>query len=311
LVKALAIAGLVALFIKTSGRWRRTFAVIGIMLLLSDHVAIQYFNFLAKIPYRFTWIDEVRAHPEGTYAISWDPTAVSVFTSTRSIPLSIRDELALEQRVTDHGRTVARPRIVSPMLADLPDYWLYFPTDAMSPFDSFNPSCRLDYMSTALLNVVAPNRPTFQAGSSWVRPLPTLPGGYVAFGGRINRTSFRDVQLEKLRPVDLPGQVTSNCKRGTFSGWLRTSAHQLVGDHIISVQLQSLDFANQELDIVYKVSASAALAEFEHPALLLQLPMPSADEMRQRMAPLPVAKSGPGWVLFDLRGLRRSSSQLD
>jgi hypothetical protein len=305
LVKALAIAGLIVLFMTSSRRWRRVSAAVGIVLLVSDHAAIQYFNFFEKTPYRFTWIDEVSAHPEATYAISWDPTAVSIFTNTRSIPLSLRDELALEQLVTDSSQTGARPRIVSSALNDLPDYWLYFPTDAMSPFDSFNPRCRLDYVSNALISVMSPAGPTFQAGSSWVRPLPAPPGGYVAFGGTIDTSRFRNAKLVKLRPADHSGQISSNCKRGTLNGWLQTSERQPEGDHVISFELQTPEGGTEKVDIGYKLSAGAPPGDFEHPALLLQLPMLSANEMRQRMSLVPVAKSGPGWVLFDLRGLKR------
>jgi hypothetical protein len=34
-------------------------------------------------------------------------------------------------------------------------------------------------------------------------------------------------------------------------------------------------------------------------------PCPRPKEMRRRMPSLPVAKAGPGWVLFDLRGLKQ------
>lgn len=305
LAKAVAIAWLIEIFIKTSDVRRRAFAAVGFSLLFADHLAIQYFNYSARVPYRFTWIDHIRANPDATYAISWDPAAVSVFANTRVRSISLRDQLALEQFVTDRVRTNARPRIITPLLTDLPDYWLYFPTDGMSPFDSFSPSCRLDYVSTALLYVVAPDHPTFRAGSFWVRPSPALPGDYVAFGGSIDQAWFHDVQLE-TSAADRTGQVVFNCKYGKFNGWIRTSESQPEGEHVISVRPRSPNFA--KVDIAYKVSAGAAPADFEHPALLLQLPMPSADDMRQRMASLPVAKSGPGWVLFDLRALRRGVS---
>jgi hypothetical protein len=301
------IAALVTLCLTASDRWRRLVAGIGGVLLLCDHLAIQYFNYSTKTPYRFTWIDALRANPDATYAISWDTTAVSVFTNRNTTSLSTRDGIALEQIA--NGQTAGeRPAILSPVLADLPDYWLYFNTDAMSPFDSFSPTCRLDYVSAALWKVVATD-PTFETRSTWVRPAPVRAGDYLAFGGKINNLTFRNVRLERQRSLDIREQAVPNCKYGTFLGWVQTSKRQLDGNYNISMLLQGAGFPDQRIDIPYMVLADAPLADFEHPALLLQLPMPSADEMRQRMASVPVANSGPGWVLFDLRELARASDR--
>ena len=58
-------------------------------------------------------------------------------------------------------------------------------------------------------------------------------------------------------------------------------------------------------------AASASAADFDHPALRLQLPSPSVAEMRRRLASVPVVNAGPTWVLFDLRALKDRASRFD
>ena len=279
-------------------------------LLVADHLAVQYSNRAAITPYRHTWIDEVRARPDATYGISWDPTAVSVFANTMARSVSARDELAIAQLAADYKGTPAAPRIDSPLLADLPDYWLYFPTDAMSPFDSFSPDCRLDYLSTAVADILWPAHPVIQPGS-WVRPVPAAPGGYVVFGGTIAQLSFRNAQLVQINPTASNGELTTNCRRRTLSGWIQTSDRQGDGEYVMSLGPRNRGYSQLRADLTYRLAANAPPPDFEHPALLLQLPRPSVDEMRGRLASVPVAKAGPTWVLFDLRGLRQRHARLN
>jgi len=303
LAKAVAIGLLVNDWPNARRSLRRAVLAFGVFLLCGDHFAIQYFNQAATTPYRHTWIDAVRANPNSTYGISWDPTAVSVFADTDAQAVSHRDELAIAQFAARYRGTPAAPRIVSPLLADLPDYWLYFPTDGMSPFDSFSPDCRLDYLSATMLNVLWPAHPAIQPGS-WVRPVPAAPGGYVLFGGRIAERPFRNVQL-MLRSAVPSGAVTTNCRYQTFAGWIQTFDSQGDGRFVVSLASRNRNYGQLKVDLRYWLAASAPPPDFEHPALLLQLPRPSVDEMRRRLPSVPVAKEGSTWVLFDLRGFKR------
>jgi hypothetical protein len=309
LAKAVAVGLLIHACLAARTVSRRAVLASAVCLLTADHIAIQCFNLAATTPYRHTWIDWVRANPDATYGISWDPTAISAISGTKARAVSPRDELAIAQLAARDRGTPSAPRIVTPLLADLPEYWLYFPTDGMSPFDSFSPDCRLDYLSAALLDVLSPAHPAIEPGA-WVHPLPAAPGGYVVFHGRIRERAFRNAQLV-LRSTETSGIVTTNCRFGTFAGWIKTSANQGDGRYVISLRPRNRSYVQLKADLPYKLSAAAPPPDFGHPALLLQLPRPSIDEMRRRMASVPVANAGPTWVLFDLRGLKRYAALPD
>jgi hypothetical protein len=308
--KAVAIVGFVTL-----GWWalaRKSMMTgclsIGLaVLIVIDHAVIEFDNIRAKTPYHFTWIDEVRKNPDASYAVSWDPTAVSVFTDTKVTSLSTRDELWLLDYVGQRsGQPAQYPTISRPAtLTTIPDYWLYFPTDAMSPFDSFDPMCRLDYLSRFALRLVYHGTPTIVAGSNWVRPSPARPGGFVMFGGRLDDLPFRDsYKLQVHTRENLDGEVVTNCHYQTFLGWVRTRAGQAEGSYSVAIAAQDPGLPNLKTQIAYQLSKDAPPSDFEHPALTLQLPMPTADALSQRYLSLPVAKRGAGWIMFDLRGLK-------
>jgi hypothetical protein len=305
LAKAVAIGLLVQACSIALSRSRRTIFAFGALLLGTDHLAMQYFNVVAATPYRHTWIDAVRADPNATYGISWDPTSVSVFANTRARLVSQRDELAIAQLAAHYPGTPAAPRITTPLLAELPDYWLYMSTDGMSPFDSFSPDCRLDYLSAAVANVLWPALPAIQPGSS-VRPIPAAPGGYVVFSGRVTARPFRNAKL-MIRSADARGTVTTNCRYGTFAGWIQTSEKQAEGRFVISLRPRNRRYGLLSADLHYRLASGAPPPDFDHPALLLQLPRPSVDEMRRQLASVPVAAMGPTWVMFDIRGLRANA----
>jgi hypothetical protein len=308
--KAVAIVGLATLARRALAQKSMAIGCLSTglaLLIVIDHAVIEFDNIRAKTPYRFTWIDDVKKNPDASYAVSWDSTAVSVFTNTKVTPLSTRDELWLLDYVAQRsGRPAQYPTISRPeTLTIIPDYWLYFPTDAMSPFDSFDPKCRLDYLSRFALRLVYHGTPAIVAGSNWVRPSPARPGGFVMFGGRLDGLPFRDnYKLQVDTREGLDGEVVMNCHYQTFLGWVQTRTEQAEGGYSVAITPQDPKFPNLKTEITYRLSKDAPPPNFEHPALILQLPMPTADALSQRYPNLPVAKRGTGWIMFDLRGLK-------
>jgi hypothetical protein len=308
--KAVAIVGFATLARRALARKSMAIGCLCIglaVLIVIDHAVIEFDNIRAKTPYHFTWIDEVRKNPDASYAVSWDPTAVSVFTNTKVTSLSTRDQLWLLDYVGQRsGQPAQYPTISRPeTLTTIPDYWLYFPTDAMSPFDSFDPVCRLDYLSRLALRLVYYAPPTIVAGSHSVRPSPAKPGGFVMFGGPLADLPFRyNYKLRVRTREGLDGEVAMNCHNQIFQGWVRTRAEQADGDYSIAITPQDPKFSNLKTEITYRLSKDAPPPNFEHPALTLQLPMPTADALSQRYPNLPVAERGAGWIMFDLRSVK-------
>jgi hypothetical protein len=292
---------------------RKTFvkgsAALGLALIASgfaivaDHAVIEIDHIREKIPYHFTWIDEVTKNPDATYAVSWDPTAVSVFTNTKVVPLARRDELwLLDYLGQQSGLESQFPSVSRPAaLLVLPDYWLYFPTDNMSPFD-LDPQCRLDYLSRFVLRAVTRNSPTIVAGSSWLRPSPAKPGSFVVFGGNIDNQLARDkYELQLDTPEKLDGAVAMNCRSQTFQGWVRTRPEQTDGQYSITITTRNPKLVGVRAEIPYRLSKDAPPSDSEYLVPILQLPMSTPDTLSRRYPYLAVAAKGPGWIMFDLR----------
>jgi hypothetical protein len=272
--------------------------------IIADHVVIEVDNIRAKTPYHFTWIDEVSKNPDSTYAVSWDPTAVSVFTNTKVAPLARRDELWLLDYVGQQSGLGSQfPSVLRPAaLSVLPDYWLYFPTDAMSPFDSFDPQCRLDYLSRFALRIVSRNSPTIVARSNWLRPSPAKPGSFVVFGGKIDDQLACDKHELRLdTPEELDGEVAMNCHSQTFQGWVRTRPEQTDGDYSITITTRNPKRADVPAEIPYHLSKDAPPPDSGNLVPILQMPMSTPDTLSLRYPYLPIAAKGPGWIMFDLR----------
>jgi hypothetical protein len=275
-----------------------------LVFIVVDHVLVETDNVRAKNPYQFTWIDKVQANPDASYAVSWDPTAVAVFVNTKVTSLSGSDQLWLLDYLGQRsGQPQLHPSISRPeALASIPDYWLYFPTDAMWPFDSLDPRCRLDYLSRMVRRAIYPGRPAIVPGSNWTRPSVVKPGGFVTFGGTLNDYPFRGTyKLQIETPEGLAGEVAMNCRSQTFMGWVRTTATQPDGSYSIVVKPSDPAFGRLQTNFVYQLSHEAQPPDFELAGVIMSLPMSAPGTLKKQYPYVPVAAEGPGWIMFDLR----------
>jgi hypothetical protein len=275
-----------------------------IVSLLLDRATIELDNIRTKTPYHFTWIDDVSKKPDATYAVSWDPTAVSVFVNTSVKQLGRRDELWL----LDHlGQGSGNPPLQSALarpasLTTLPDYWLYFPTDAMSPYDSFDPACRMDYLSRWVLGFARRPPLAFVDGSIRVDPEVTHPGDFVLFGGELNDRMFHDKHSLRSSPSESSdSELAVNCHYQSFQGRVRTRPDQADGPYSLTVETAETEPVRSRVEIAYRLSKAAPVLHLGYIDRMQRSPMLTADAMSKKYPYLPVATSGPGWVMFDLR----------
>lgn len=284
--------------------WVGPFTSVLALLILVDNAVIELNNVAAKSPYNFTWIDELQRRPDAKYAVSWDPTAASVFVNTKTVSMSRRDEVWLldHLRLQSGYQRQYPPTLRPEQLSVLPDYWLYFPTDNMSPFDSFAPECRLDYLSELFLSILMPANPLIETRSNWVRPSSTPPGGYVIFGGKVNGLPFRGPhELRLVTRDNLVGEVFTNCHKQTFQGWVTSRAGQSDGEYSIAVGAMDATFSELKTQLNYRIARGTPAQDLEQISLILQSPMITAEDLVKRNPHIPVAARGPGWILFDLR----------
>lgn len=140
-----------------------------LIFIIADHGIIQINNLRTKQPYTMTWISAVQKHPNASYAISWMPLAISVFINNDVVALTLSQQTDLLNRirlgkapvekVTDYTLENRTPDTVKYEQLKKIDYWLYFSTDNMTPFDYPTiTNCRMDYLSTTLAAITRSNR---------------------------------------------------------------------------------------------------------------------------------------------------------
>lgn len=316
--KAALIVFLIAILRRAPWRKVRIIAAVAILGVVTDHIVVELDYMRSKTPYDMGWISEVKSRADSVFAISWMPTAVSVFTNRDVVSFSAQQQTRLLERIKAGRSPVENNSDFTPALAlpgtgsDVPvrpDYWIYFPIE--SPFDNPVPDCSTDYLTSMISRVMdrRKNKAVAFAGE-WVLPAggTVRPGDYVVFGGQIQGVRDKVPELTLRTDQELEYQLAFNCRTNTYVGWIRTPAAK-VGEHAFVVGTQSPSAASSAR---FRITAreDAIKLNFSLPSDIVAWPKPSADVLASQYPEIPIAARGPGWVLFDLRPLYRESKDM-
>lgn len=120
---------------------RRVLTALGgaslLVLSVLDHGRIQVRNLERHPPRSLDWIDSVRALRGHTFATSWIPNGVSVYTGTWAVAPGFGKEALIEERIhrrappfqtQDYFLFAERDRDTRADLYARPRYWLYYPS---------------------------------------------------------------------------------------------------------------------------------------------------------------------------------------
>jgi len=279
-----------------------------LLFIIADHLIIQKRNILEKQPYEMTWISEIKKRPHATYAVSWMPTAISVFTNNDVVSLSrFQQEKLLQQlrlgrepfeQLEDYTVPLRTRILAQNEQHKKPDYWLYFSTDNMSPFDHPTPNCRLDYLSEIFNSVVHLKNKVKNSDLQidWIKPDSTSSGDYVVFSGRlkgVHNAHFSELSINN-QDIISDAEIYTNCQKNSYVGLAKLPSKTPLGSNVLSIKSQS---------IIFEVKQSQTTNDFNHPTRSIQLPMPSAKKLISENPHIPIAARGNDWVLFDLRSL--------
>ena len=298
--------------------WRRTprrkIQIVSMVILLGfivDHARVELDYMRSKSPYDMGWISEVKARADSVFAISWMPTAVSVFTNRDAVSLSAQQQSALLERVkTGHPpfekNSDFTPAIVLPGDAQdnllQPDYWLYFPIE--SPFDSPEPDCQRDYLSASIYQFLEKRKKkSVTLTDGWTLPQggSVRPGDYVVFGGQIQGLGEKVPKLKLRGNQEFEHQIAFNCHTNTYKGWIRTP----VGNPMDITLTVEMVFPRAENLASFKIKTSmtAPKSSFSLPSDVVAWPKPSAQALASSYQEIPIAAKGADWILFDLKTL--------
>jgi len=163
MIKGLIFAALLGAVVSWRGA-RRVAAGIAMLVLVVDHLVVQVDNVRTIEAMDVSWIPAVMERRDATFAVSFTPNSVSVFTDNSAVGITA----GLERVVSARIAASQPPFVMSDFfmfgegdaanrdLYTRPDFWLYYPTDRRVPYDNPIPSCRTDYLTGLLRQAGAP-----------------------------------------------------------------------------------------------------------------------------------------------------------
>jgi hypothetical protein len=287
---------------------RRAIAgAIGFTCLAIDTAIVDVRNVEAMEPISVAWIDEIEHRGGDSFAVSWIPNSVSVFTHEWAIGIAPGRERSIAARMKNSGHGFQRDDLFLFGERDrdtqnylTPSFWLYYPTDQNVQFDSPSPKCRKDWIielasplliagsrnaQLELRGLLAEPRANAVAVQVWGRSSP----GLVLDGDTMHLESATANNV-----VSEAGPVLFNCIYRTFEGQLHIPKAVYERRDVLRVVM-----VRNGRRIATSAVFSAAMPVGHLPEL--RYPQPSPSRLIRIFPQLPVAKLSEEYVIFDLR----------
>lgn len=271
------------------------------IVLIVVHVATQVKNWVAIPPMSVAWIAEVLKRQDATYAVSWIPSSVAGFARNWVVGIQPGREIHAIERA-NHGEA---PFTDSDLLEfnpafkeDIekyhllrPDYWLYFSTDQKLEFQGVVPSCNRSYARRLFDNLVFPQNKPRLASVNF-----EAPAGVGTFAGELNVTGRAVAAVEVLYGEIVLARVGLYCDYRKFAGVLLSLDFPADG---IPVKIDAITHNGRRYHLGESRISLREQREAKPP--LQPRRQPSAENLIRLNRALPIAATGPGFVLFDLR----------
>ena len=292
--------------------------IAGVMasLLLFESAWISVRNVRDLHPIPTGWVQAVRDLQGASFAVSWIPNSVSVWTHQWTIGVrpGYEREIALRLR---RGEAPFQPqdlflfgeRDAQAKMSDYlrPRYWLYFPVDQNTPFDHPNPECRHDWLVTLALTLRTPRAELPALDIHGIQLRREQDSVLLRLWGKFQRsnvapTSVRleytpavpAVGLPAAAPATIDSESVVNCIYRSFELYARVSAASVKDGRLRLTALleDGRRLAGPEL----RLSTAGELpAEYRFRA-----PQMSSEALVEKLSNVPRAAQGPGYVIFDL-----------
>jgi hypothetical protein len=318
LAKALLVTAMLAWFWQLFlARRAARFAVLAVLpLIAADHIAVQADNIRSAQAMDTSWMQAVARAPEASYVVTWIADSVASLSQGWVAGILAGSEDRIERRLRDGARPfefsdyfLFGQRDLS-VMGDAylrPDFFLYLITDRQNQFDSPDPVCRRDYLTSFLENI-RPRRARPPNAILWAGTPGTgmrlPPGGHIALGGLLD-VDPRDVERIELRSEGNPPLVVSyNCIYRSFVGIYQIpdgfgQAIEQVRPAV--VYRDGREFELGKLDLIIDRQAPRRM-----PSDLLPWSRHKQKDVAAFIADnpsLPVTARGRGFALFDMRPL--------
>lgn len=331
LAKAVVIVGALYFFFRRRRANRLTYsggaAFVIAVLLIVDTAVVNARNVRELQPVSTAWIDRVGQLKGSSFAVSWIPNSVSVFTKQWAVGIAPGRERIIVQRLAHGVKPIERQDLFLFGERDAahkqweylqPSYWLYFPVDQNNFFDHPVPRCRSDWFLSTLKPILSSDTDERLTGYEVRGTELGLPAGgnvvlrvYGRLHGKVSpsglggaitieaRSRASPRESEDAQTSSVLTQSVLNCIYGTFE--------------LQAVLPLSMIGPNEELHLKIR-DASGTVVE----GAPLRLPkfgtLPAGYDLRQPQltakqvmdsAGLPVISADDGYVILDLRGAYR------
>ena len=285
---------------------KQILASICIVLVVIDHLLVQYDNFNAKKPIDISWIDTIKDMKGETFAVSWIPSSVSVFTHTWAVGIKSDKQDDAFRRI-ENGGTFQREDFLlfgeQDADTDLqkylsPSFWLYFPTEQLSYFDSPVPVCRQDYLLKFIHGLLPFSEPK-PIPLLGIFPQPIKPGGQLYLVGRIDGET-NNVNNIYVYHDDLElGELSYNCIYNIYEGIINLPNG--IYEDRYSLVVKAI-YRNDKTFIISKANIDISNETTSIEALpKIRYPQKSVDQVISNYPNLKIYKKGLNYVIFDLR----------
>lgn len=278
-----------------------------ILTLIFDHFWVQYDNYKAKKPLDVSWIGAIEKMPGQTFAVSWIPSSVSGFTHNWAVGVSRGKELEAFRRLNsgldpfkldDYFLFGERDAEKDPAKYLRPNFWLYFPTEQTSTFDSPIPVCRRDYI-VKYFQQVFPLSDPIPTKLIATMPNSTQPGGQIFLVGKIEGENKGINHIFALWNNNIVGELLYSCITNQYIGIIKIPQNANEGDTNIIIRA---DYINGEQYVISEANINVSKsASTDYTLPNVNFPQMSIDQVISKYPNIKIFEKGTGFVIFDLR----------
>ena len=289
-------------------------------IFIVDHGLIQIDNYKKQKKIDTGWVSHLDTFAKDTMAVSWIAETRDSFASNWTVGIVP----GLERQVISNLKDGKPPFNISQYLLfgqrdklinkanyEMPKYWLYFPVDQLTNFDSASPECRGNYMQRLIDWATKKIRksPSPLLTITYLSPGPYAPGSDIQIDGFTARNMKADLKV-RLNG-QLIGNLNYNCIYGAINGAVTLPQLNNFSDQ----EIQIFNATSSEENIpLLKISLKIAKeGNFYKPNQGLNLSNKknqlTASQLIDELPFLPIVKRGNDWVIFDMSNFYSNSSK--
>ena len=302
---------LIYFFYKNNNKIYMTMCIFIAMIFIVDHGLVQIDNYKKQKKIDTGWVSHLDTFAKDTMAVSWIAETRDSFASNWTVGIVPGREKEVIANLKDGKPPFSisqyllfgqRDELLNKANYEMPKYWLYFPVDQLTNFDSASPECRGNYMQRLIDQAAKKIRkaPAPQLTIAYLSPGPYAPGSDIQIDGFTAQNMKIDLKV-RLNG-QLIGNLNYNCIYGGINGVV-TLPHL---NNFSDQEIQIFNAASPEENIPLLKIPLRIAKEGNFYKLNQGLNLPnkknqlSASQLIDELPFVPIVKRGKDWVIFDM-----------